>query len=125
MTQTFRSKFEENIFKNLTKRGKEFSYESEKILYQKLPSNYLVDFKIKTKSGLTIYIESKGYFEAKDRAKHLLIKDQHPEVDLRFLFQNSKNTLSKKSKTTYAKWCDRHGFKHAEGTAVPERWMDE
>ena len=47
-----------------------------------------------------IIIESKGRFVAADRKKHLLVQKQHPELDIRFVFSNSKAKISKGSKTT-------------------------
>ena len=69
-----------------------------------------------------IYIETKGRFLAKDRSKHLLIQKQYPDLDLRFVFTNSRQKLYKGSKTTYAAWCEKHGFLYAE-RSIPETWM--
>ena len=57
-----------------------------------------------------IIIEAKGQFVSSDRSKHKLIKEQHPDLDIRFVFSNSRTRIGKKSKTTYAMWCDRFGF---------------
>ncbi len=59
-----------------------------------------------------------------DRAKHLLVKAQHPNLDLRFVFSRSKAPLYKGSPTTYAMWCDKHGFKYADKD-VPDAWLKE
>lgn len=71
-----------------------------------------------------VIIEGKGRFEVDDRKKHLLIKEQYPELDIRFLFSNSKQTLNKRSKTTYAQWCEKHGFLYAD-RIVPLSWLKE
>lgn len=71
-----------------------------------------------------IYIESKGWFKTADRTKHLCIKHQHPELDIRFVFSNPNTKIGKKSKTSYADWCQKNGFKYAHGT-VPKEWLDE
>jgi len=71
-----------------------------------------------------ILIELKGYFDAADRTKHLLIKQEHPELDIRFVFQRSKNRLSPKSKMTYADWCIKRGFLYADKT-IPTSWLEE
>ena len=60
----------------------------------------------------------------KDRQKHLLIKVQHPELDIRFLFQRSKSRISKTSKTTYADWCEKHGFLYCD-LHIPKEWLME
>lgn len=71
-----------------------------------------------------IIIEAKGLFEADDRKKHLLIKQQYPHLDIRFVFQNTANRLYKGSKTTYADWCTKHGFVFAR-RLIPASWFKE
>jgi hypothetical protein len=70
-----------------------------------------------------IIIETKGRFVLADRKKHLLIKEQFPHLDIRFVFTNSKNKISKGSKTTYAMWCEKHGFLHAD-KQIPKEWFN-
>jgi hypothetical protein len=71
-----------------------------------------------------IIIEAKGWFKTQDRTKHLCIKAQHPELDIRFVFSNPNAKLNSKSKTTYAMWCEKYGFLYAKGF-VPQAWIDE
>lgn len=71
-----------------------------------------------------IIIEAKGLFDVKDRQKHLFIKEQYPDLDIRFVFQNPKNKLYSGSKTTYADWCDKYGFKWA-AKVIPASWFTE
>ena len=59
-----------------------------------------------------------------NETKHLLIKDQWVDLDIRFVFVNAGNKISRTSKTTYADWCDRHKFLWAEGL-VPMEWLHE
>ena len=40
-----------------------------------------------------IILEAKGRFTAPDRAKHLHIKAQHPDLDIRFVFQCANNKI--------------------------------
>jgi hypothetical protein len=75
-------------------------------------------------SSYGILIESKGRWTAEDRKKHLLVKQQHPELDIRIIFQSAKNKISKGSKTTYADFCNKHGIVWAE-KIVPENWYVE
>ena len=72
-----------------------------------------------------IVVESKGRFVTEDRQKHKAIKDEHPDLDVRFLFSNANAKLSKGSKTTYAAWCEKYGFRYASGHVVPQEWLDE
>ena len=71
-----------------------------------------------------IIVETKGRFLTADRQKHLLVKEQHPELDLRFVFSNSKAKISKSSKTSYGDWCEKNGFKYSDKT-IPNDWLEE
>jgi len=71
-----------------------------------------------------IFVETKMRFCAADRQKHLIIKEQHSDLDIRFVFSNSKARISKISKITYAKWCERCGFIYAD-KEIPEEWLNK
>ncbi len=71
-----------------------------------------------------IIIETKGRFLPEDRQKHLLIKEQWPELDIRFVFSSSRTKLYKGSSTSYADWCEKHGFAFADRNVPPE-WIVE
>ena len=118
----FRSGLEMQISEELHVKGIDGEYEKNIIQYIVPASNhkYKPDFRLPN----GIFVETKGRFLMADRKKHILIKEQHPELDIRFLFQNSKARISKASKTTYASWCDKYGFKYADKT-IPEDWYQE
>ena len=71
-----------------------------------------------------IIIESKGRFVTADRQKHLYVKQQHPDLDIRFVFSRSRSPISKASSTTYAKWCMTKGFLFAD-KSIPLEWINE
>lgn len=71
-----------------------------------------------------IVIETKGRFVTADRQKHKSIKDEHPALDIRFVFSNPKQRISKTSQTTYAAWCEKYGFTYA-AKLVPVEWTRE
>jgi len=118
----FRSGLEEKIAADLTEKGVPFTYEELKVPYIKpaKPCKYSPDFVLPN----GIIIESKGRYLTEDRQKQLLVKQQHPELDLRFVFSNSKARISKRSATTYANWCEKNGFQYADKT-IPEEWLQE
>lgn len=118
----YRSKFEQRVAEKLDELKVPYEYESHRIEYEvpSRKSKYLPDFRLPN----GIVIEAKGRFDAPDRAKHILIKAQHPEIDIRFCFMNAKTRLYKGSPTTYASWCDKHGFKYCE-KFVPLEWVKE
>jgi hypothetical protein len=118
----YRSGLEEQISDQLIKMGVDGEYEAHSIAYTKPATNhkYTPDFKLPN----GIFVETKGRFVTEDRKKHILIKQQHPELDIRFVFQNSKGKIRKGSKTTYADWCNQHGFVYAD-KQVPPDWLLE
>ena len=118
----FKSGLEENISKQIESKGIEVQYESEKVAYIIPASEHTYNPDFKLPNG--IRVETKGRFVLADRKKHLLVKEQNPNLDIRFVFSNSKNKINKKSKTTYADWCDKHGFKYAD-KEIPDSWFSE
>ena len=118
----YRSGLEARVARELEKSGYSYEYETTKVPYTQPAQGkkYLIDFTL----GNGIAIEAKGEFTSADRKKHLLIKEQWPDLDLRFVFSNPHQKLSKKSKTTYAGWCEQHGFLWAKGS-IPESWVRE
>lgn len=118
----FRSGLEEETSKFLTDNGAKFTYEEMKIRYLQPATErqYTPDFVLEN----GIIIETKGRFLVADRKKHILIKRQHPHLDIRFVFSNSKQKLNKASRTTYADWCIKNGFQYAD-KEVPVHWIKE
>ena len=100
----------------------------KKIRYEKLAIKYVITRVASYKPDFIldngIIIEVKGWFKAKDRNKHRLIKEQYPVLDIRFIFGNEKNFLYKGSKTRYSDWCKKHGFKYAN-RIIPKKWLTE
>lgn len=119
----YRSGLEVAIAKQLEALGYSFTYEQDCIEYMQPAKKrtYTPDFRLVVNG---IIIEGKGRFETADRQKHLLIKAQHPELDIRFVFSNSNAKISKDSKTSYADWCNKHGFLFAD-KRIPQGWLDE
>ena len=64
------------------------------------------------------------YFPADVNQMDAIIKRIFNDHGLRFVFSNSKTRISKKSKTTYAMWCEKHGFKYADGF-IRKGWIKE
>lgn len=117
----YRSGLEEKINKQLTNLGIDGQYEQHKIKFIQPEKHrtYTPDFKVGD-----IYIETKGRFVVADRQKHLMIKKIHPDLDIRFVFSNSKQKLYKGAKSTYADWCDKYGFQYAD-KLIPKEWLKD
>ena len=119
LSHGFRSRFEFEFAQYLAKNKlnmnmKKISLDTLYRLNPILPSFYLKDY--------GFYLELKGNLDVTDRVKHLLVKEQNPTLDVRFIFPNSKKKIYKGSKTTYATWCDRHGFLYADNR-IPNIWL--
>lgn len=116
----FRSGLEQDNAKWLKQNGVNFEYETMKIKWVSATHVYTPDFVLEN----GIIIEAKGRFVGSERSKHLAVKKQHPDLDIRFVFSNSNTRLSKGSKTTYGSWCEKHGFLYAD-EKIPVTWMKE
>jgi hypothetical protein len=133
---SYRSELERKVAEQLEEAGVEFAFEEERIPYivPQREAKYLPDF---TFAKCPIIIEPKGRFgggapgfrmpasdAAKERQKFILLKEQHPELDIRFVFSRAKTPIYKGSPTTYGKWATDHGFLWSEKTVPPE-WIEE
>ena len=122
MREGYRSGLEEMNAKHLAANKVPVVFEKVKIKYI-IPATertYSPDFELPN----GIIVETKGKFDPTDRAKHLYIRLQHPDLDIRFVFQRPNERISKNSETTYAKWADKHGFKWA-AKIIPVPWIRE
>ena len=117
----YRSGLEDVISKDLKDRGVDFGYETVKINWKLVENKtYTPDFILPN----GIIIESKGRFVPDDRKKHLKVREQNPDLDIRFVFSNSRNKITKGSKTSYADWCNKNGFIYAD-KLIPEEWVKQ
>lgn len=117
-----RSGLEDRIAEQLHRANVKADYENYSLPYVIPESShtYTPDFVLDN----GIIVEAKGIFDANDRKKHLLIKDQYPHLDIRFVFSNAKAKIYKGSKTTLAEWCDKYGYKYAT-KEIPYSWFKE
>jgi|TARA_B110000503_G_scaffold38093_1_gene62506 hypothetical protein len=116
--------FEEQVISDLVARDIPHEYEPEKLSYY-VERNYIPDLRVGT-----MIVELKGYFRQDSQRKMKAVKAQHPELDIRFVFQKASSTIqgAKKrkdgSKMTCQQWADRNGFIWAEQT-IPKEWLNE
>jgi len=117
----YRSGLEHQLSLYLDEHKVKYDYENIKIEWEDLAyRTYTPDFILYN----GIIIETKGRFLAADRRKHIAIKKQHPKLDIRFVFTNSRAKLSKGAKSSYADWCIKHGFRYYD-RIIPEDWLKE
>lgn len=119
MTPKFKSGFEEWIWKSALRRNQKMEYETLWLTYV-ISHKYNPDFILKN----GIIIEAKGKFDQNSRRKMAAVKLAHPELDIRFVFQNANNRLSKRGKMTYWQWAEWKRFPWVEGD-IPLDWFKE
>jgi hypothetical protein len=119
----FRSGFEKRIYENAKKSKKKLEYEPNhpRIGYV-IPYRYIPDFVLPN----GIFVEAKGYLRPRDRTKMRKVREQNPNLDIRFLFQTANQRLTKsKNSEMYWQWAERLGFKWSEGEHIPDEWWSE
>ena len=118
ITPNFRSQLEQRIATLLMTLGVSYEYESEKLSYT-IQHHYTPDFTLLNH----VYLEAKGYWAPEDRRKILAVKKDNPGIDLRMVFPSPYNTISKRSKTTYAQWCEKHKIPWTHFHDIPLDWL--
>ncbi len=117
----YRSSLEEGVALYLTENKIKFKYEKVKIEWEDIQyRTYTPDFILPN----GIIIETKGEFKREQRKKHVCIKKQHPELDIRFVFSNSRTRIYKNAKSNYGDWCVKQGFMYSD-RSIPESWLKE
>ena len=117
----YRGTLEHGIVSELEDNNIKFQYETLKIQWEHLTyRTYTPDFILDN----GIIVEAKGRFLASERVRALAIKRQHPELDIRFVFTNSKTKLYKGYPSSYGEWCKKNGFKYND-KVIPKEWAEE
>ncbi len=115
----YRSKLESQVAQDLENKKVSYMYEWDWIDYT-VTRKYRPDFLLPNQ----IHVEVKGYFRSADQRKHRAIKRQHPKLDIRFVFENSRRKLRKGAKSTYGEWCYKYGLLYSN-RVIPEEWLKE
>lgn len=120
VSSKYRSGFEEKIAISLTEQKVKFDYETVTLdfIQPEVKRTYTPDFILPN----GIIVEAKGKMDLAVRKKMVLVKEQYPDLDIRFVFQRPNNKIRKGSKTTYADWAEKNGFLWAE-KKVPDEWL--
>lgn len=129
----FRSGLEKTIADQLEAAGVPVSFEKIKLKYTvpEKEHTYTPDF-----DAGTIIIEAKGAFgygpnrfsggdPVKERQKLVLIKQQHPDLDLRIVFQRASTKIRKGSPTSLGMWATANNIPWADKGQIPQSWIDE
>ena len=115
----YRSGLEKQTALVLSECQKKVRYELLKIAWEDLRyRTYTPDFQLDN----GIFIETKGIFDSEDRRKHIEVRRQHPELDIRFVFSNAKAKLYKGAKSRYCDWCEKNDFLYSH-RLIPQEWL--
>ena len=105
-----RSKLEIKLGEMLTDYDVNWLYETSKIKYIIPASNHMYTADFTLPNG--ILLEGKGVLaDYQERTKYVLLKQQNPEIDLRFVFDDP-NKKCGGMKMTHSEWAIKHGFKY-------------
>jgi hypothetical protein len=126
MKYGFRSGLEEKTADQLQANNISYGYETLKLPWVRpaVDRKYTPDFILTKADGTNLVIETKGRFVLEDRQKMVHIKNQYPDMDIRFVFSNAHAKLRKGAKTSYAQWCEKEGFLYADKT-IPVEWLSD
>lgn len=117
-----------SLIEKLGKSGA-VEYEPERFTYT-TEHTYRPDFIIRTRTGKTLIIETKGGGRAwthEVRTKMASVRDQHPGLDIRILFYSDGQFGPKRKNGTRQRqsdWAIKNGFKFAI-RHVPDDWLNE
>lgn len=127
----FRSGLEKEVADQLDDAGVSYAYEAEKLHFT-IPAfnaKYTPDFRL---GNTNIFIEAKGAFGngrrtegTAARQRLLLVREQHPDKDIRIVFERAATKIFKGSKTSQGQWAEDHGFQYSDKGVVPQEWLDE
>lgn len=129
--QGFESGLEQDVFNYLKDKGLDVRYEEYPLEFvqPEKKRKYTPDIFVYDKKGnLKYVIETKGRFTMADRQKMKWVKEQHPDVEFRLLFERDCATINKKSSTTYADWAKKAKFlcsKFTKDKPVPDEWIED
>lgn len=114
---SFKSGFERTVAADLNSRQIKFEYEALVLPYT-LHGEYHPDLSFP--NGLVV--ELKGVLDKASKRKYVAVKQQHPEINLKFVFMDSKKKVPG-TKQTHGDWARKNGFEFADGR-IPDEWLN-
>ena len=123
----YKSGLEHTVAEAIKSTPYDLKYETEIINYivPERKAKYTPDFVFTKRNGQIMYIETKGRWTTADRTKMKHVLASNPGVDIRMVFQNPNQRLSKTSKTTYAEYALKLGIRHVAKKDIPTEWLEE
>lgn len=123
----YKSGLEHTVAEAIKSTPYDLNYETETINYivPERKAKYTPDFVFTKRNGQFMFVETKGRWTTADRTKMKYVLASNPGVDIRMVFQNPNQRLSKTSKTTYAEYALKLGIRHVAKNDIPSEWLEE
>ena len=123
----YKSGLEQTVAEQIKSTEYDLKYETEIINYivPERKAKYTPDFVFVKRNGNFMFIETKGRWTTADRQKMKHVLASNPGVDIRMVFQNPNQRLTKTSKTTYAEFALKLGIQHVAKKDIPAEWLLE
>ena len=123
----YKSGLELTISEQIKQTEYELQYETETLNYvvPERKAKYTPDFVFTKRNGGTMYIETKGRWTTADRTKMKHVLQSNPGIDIRMVFQNPNQKLSKTSPTTDEAFARKLGIVHVAKKDIPAEWFTE
>lgn len=123
----YKSGLELTVSEQIKQTDYELRYEAETLNYvvPERRAKYTPDFIFTKRNGGTMYIETKGRWTTADRTKMKHVLQSNPGIDIRMIFQNPNQKLSKTSPTTYEAFARKLGIQHVAKKDIPAEWFSE
>ena len=123
----YKSGLEHTVAEWIQSTEYDLKYETEIINYivPERKAKYTPDFVFTKRNGQFMFIETKGRWTTADRTKMKHVLQSNPGIDIRMVFQNPNQRLSKTSKTTYAEYALKLGINHVAKKDIPAEWLEE
>ena len=123
----YKSGLEHTVAEAIKTTPYDLKYETEIINYivPERKAKYTPDFVFTKRNGQFMFVETKGRWTTADRTKMKHVLASNPGVDIRMVFQNPNQRLSKTSKTTYAEYALKLGINQVAKKDIPAEWLLE
>jgi len=123
----YKSGLEHVVAETIKSTPYDLKYETETINYivPERKAKYTPDFVFTKRNGQLMFVETKGRWTTADRTKMKHVLASNPGIDIRMVFQNPNQRLSKTSKTTYGEYALKLGIRHVAKKDIPAEWLEE
>lgn len=123
----YKSGLEQTVAEQIKSTPYDLKYETETIHYivPERKAKYTPDFVFTKRNGNFMFVETKGRWTTADRQKMKHVLASNPGIDIRMVFQNPNQRLTKTSKTTYAEFALKLGIQHVAKKDIPAEWLAE